>query len=449
MQVALKCSVLASRPLPPRARRPSGWLVWGFAAGLYFVAVFHRMVLGVAALEAERRYHVGAGALSAFTAVQLGVYLAMQVPVGLAADRIGPRRSLAAGMAAIAVGEAVFALSGTLGAGLGGRALIGLGDAFIFVNVLRVAHSWFEPRRAALLTALTSLLGALGQLLTTVPAHLALDGLGWTATFAGAAGVTALLAAGALGVVRDSPAARAAADRDDHDRVLETLRAAWRQRRTRLGFWAHFGLMTPFVTMTALWGYPWLVEAQGLSHATAASWLAFAVVALAIAAPFVGRLGGRGPYMQVRMALVTGTLLVVSWAAVLGWPGARPPHALILAALAISGVGSAVSVVAFMLARAGNPEHVAGSATGLVNCGGFLAGSVAILAAGVLLGHDGRTALDVRRPLLPMLRLSALSLAQGTRLRFASVRAARALGNAPMGHDPSRSWPACRSRIRS
>src|ERR687885_305058 len=140
MQLASKLSPLASRPQPLRARRLSGWVVWGFAAGLYFVAVFHRMALGVAAFEAERRYHVGAGALSAFTAVQLGVYLAMQVPVGLAADRIGPRRSLAAGMAAIAAGEAIFALSGTLSAGLAGRALIGLGDAFVFVNVLRVAH---------------------------------------------------------------------------------------------------------------------------------------------------------------------------------------------------------------------------------------------------------------------------------------------------------------------
>src|SRR3954471_2513962 len=210
MQVAFKSSSLPlSRPRPARARPRSGWLVWGFAAGLYFVAVFHRMVLGVAAFEAERRYHVGAGALSVFTAVQLGVYLALQVPVGLAADRIGPRRSLAAGMAAIAVGEAIFALSGTLAAGLSGRALIGMGDAFVFVNVLRVAHTWFEPARAALLTALTSLVGALGQLLTTVPAHLALDGLGWTATFAGAAAVTAGLALAALGVVRDAPAATA------------------------------------------------------------------------------------------------------------------------------------------------------------------------------------------------------------------------------------------------
>jgi MFS family permease len=409
----------------------SGWIVWGFAAGLYFVAVFHRMVLGVAALEAERRYHVGAGALSAFTAVQLGVYLTMQIPVGVAADRIGPRRSLASGMAAIALGEAVFALSGTLPAGLAGRALIGLGDAFVFVNVLRVAHTWFAPSRAALLTALTSLLGALGQLLSTVPAHLALDGLGWTATFAGTAALTALLAAGALGVVRDAPAATAGVDAAPpdaagHDRIAATLVAAWRQRRTRLGFWAHFGLMTPFVTMTALWGYPWLVEAQGITRAEAASWLAYAVVALALAAPVVGRLGGRGPYMQVRMALVTGTFLVLAWAAVLGWPGARPPHALIVAALAISGVGSAVSVVAFMLARAGNPAHMAGSATGLVNCGGFLAGSVAILATGLLLGHDGRTAVAFQHALLPMLGFSALSLLQLVRLRVGAVRAARA-----------------------
>src|SRR3954467_7094573 len=280
MQVASKLSPPLSRSLPRRARRRSAWLVWGFAAGLYFVAVFHRMVLGVAAFEAERRYHVGAGALSAFTAVQLGVYLALQVPVGLAAARIGPRRSLAAGMAAIAVGEAIFALSGTLAAGLSGRALIGMGDAFVFVNVLRVAHTWFEPARAALLTALTSFLGALGQLLPTIPAPLALDGLGWTTTFAGAAAITAVLAAGALGVVRDAPAAARPATRDGdapvppaRDAVLATLRAAWSGRRTRKGFWAHFGLMTPFVTMTALWGYPWLVQAQGIPRSTAATWL--------------------------------------------------------------------------------------------------------------------------------------------------------------------------------
>lgn len=77
--------------------------------------------------------------------------------------------------------------------------------------------------------------------------------------------MTAGLALAALGVVRDAPGAQVAGPPPaGHDAIGATLRTAWRQRRTRLGFWAHFGLMTPFVTMTALWGYPWLVEAQGV-----------------------------------------------------------------------------------------------------------------------------------------------------------------------------------------
>jgi sugar phosphate permease len=119
---------------------------------------------------------------------------------------------------------------------------------------------------------------------------------------------------------------------------------------------------------------------------------------------------------------VTGSLLVVAWALVLGWPGARPPHELIVATLMVSGVGSAVSVVAFMLARAGNPQHVAGSATGLVNCGGFLAASAAILATGLLL--DGRTAVAFQHALLPMLAFSVVSLVQPARLRRAALRTA-------------------------
>ncbi|MEA2249189.1 MAG: hypothetical protein QOH46_3718 [Solirubrobacteraceae bacterium] len=380
------------------------------------MAVFHRMALGVAALEAEQRYGIGAGALSAFTAVQLLVYLTMQVPVGLAADRIGPRRSLAAGMAAIALGEAIFALSGSLPGGLAGRALIGLGDAFVFVNVLRVTHTWFEPRRAAVLTGMTGLMGALGQLLTTVPVHIALDGIGWTATFAGAAAITALLAVAALGVMRDGPRHQAA---PAHDAVLATLRAAWRERRTRLAFWAHFGLMTPFVTMSALWGYPWLVEGQGVGRDTAATWLAAAVVAMAVAAPIAGRLGGRGPEMQMRIAVVMTSVLAIAWTVVLGWPGAQPPDPLIVATLLVTGASGSVAIVSFMLARAANPPHVAGSAAGLVNCGGFLAGSAAVLATGVLLGIDGRTAVGFQHALLPMLGLTLLALTQMERLRRA------------------------------
>jgi hypothetical protein len=103
-----------------------------------------------------------------------------------------------------------------------------------------------------------------------------------------------------------------------------------------------------------------------------------------------------------------------------------------------------VSVVAFMLARAGNPAHMAGSATGLVNCGGFLAGSVAILSAGLLLDHDAHTAVAFPHALLPMLGFSALSLMQLARLPFAAIRVACGRSSSAEESERRRSSPTGR-----
>src|SRR4051794_30961272 len=139
------------------------WLVWGLAAATYVVAMFHRMTLGVAGGAVADRLDVPVGSLGVFVSPQLVTYLLMQVPAGLAADRIGPRRTLAAGLACMALGEGLFGLAHSLPLALAGRALVGVGDALTFLNVLRLAQAWFPPERQALLTALTGVAGAIGQ----------------------------------------------------------------------------------------------------------------------------------------------------------------------------------------------------------------------------------------------------------------------------------------------
>src|SRR3954453_2320937 len=100
------------------ARRLAGsraWRMWALAAAFYLVAIFHRMSLGVASLDASHRFGVSTSAIAVLSTVQLAVYLLMQIPAGLLADRLGPRRSLALGLLAISVGELVFAISHSLG----------------------------------------------------------------------------------------------------------------------------------------------------------------------------------------------------------------------------------------------------------------------------------------------------------------------------------------------
>ena len=70
------------------------WVVWSVALAAYIVGVMHRTSFGVAGLDAAQRFHAGPAALSGFVVLQLLVYAALQVPVGLLLDRFGRRRGV-------------------------------------------------------------------------------------------------------------------------------------------------------------------------------------------------------------------------------------------------------------------------------------------------------------------------------------------------------------------
>jgi sugar phosphate permease len=393
-----------------------GWLVWGIGAGFYIVAVFHRMALGVAGLTAEHHLHVDKGELASFTAVQFLVYLGMQVPAGTAIDRIGPRRTLAGGLALIGTGETVFALAHGLALGLAGRALVGVGDAFIFLSVLRLAHAWFPPRMGALLATLTGMAGALGQLIGTLPLQWALTHLGWPATFTGAGVLTVALVFLALGAIRDRPAHARAPGAHEHRPVFQTLRAAWRRPGTRHGFWVHMGLFCPFQVIGALWGIPFLVQGEGFSEGRAATYLFLLVAAFAVAGPIVGTVAGHRIARQNRTVVLLGALLLIPWTAILLWPGGQVPHAILLTGFITCGLTAPAGMVAFDIGRRDSPSAAVGSATALVNCGGFLGAVVCLELVGLLLGAGRPTGTGFQHALLPMLAISALALVQSARL---------------------------------
>jgi len=378
--------------------------MWGLAAAFYLVAIFHRMSLGVASIDAAERFGVTTGTIAVLSTVQLGMYLVMQIPAGLLADRIGPRRSLALGLVAMGAGELLFALSPSIGPAIVGRALVGAGDACMFLNVLRVAAHWLPDRHYALAAALTAACGAFGQLLSTAPLSAALSDIGWTPTFAASGILTAVLAILAVRRVQDRPdgaeGPRAAAP------IMPALRRAWRSPGTRHGLWVHFTLNAPFVTLTGLWAYPYLVEGQGIAPATAAALLAGAVIVFGVSAPAMGFVVGRNPHLRGAISSAVALTTATGLAAMLGWPGGQPPLALIAAVLAAAAFGGASSMLAFDLAREGG-----GSASSMVNIGGFGAAIVGQAAIGLLVSVH----LDYRLALTPVLALAAWGAVQTVR----------------------------------
>jgi MFS family permease len=374
------------------------WTTWGLGVLAYAVAVFHRASLGVAGPDAQHRFGTTAAVLSLFGVVQLAVYAAMQVPVGVLLDRAGPRRMVVAGALLMAGGQLLFATADGVPGALAGRLLVGAGDAMTFISVLRLVPAWFPARRAPLLTQLTGLLGQAGQVVAAFPLVAGLHGLGWTPTFVAAASVGLLVALLVAAALRDAPVgARPVGVAVDPGGRRRALAAAWREPGTRLGLWSHFVTQFSGAVFALFWGYPFLVGAQGLSPAAASALLTLLVVASMAVGPVLGGLAGRWPLRRSALVLAIVTASAGAWALVLAWPGRAPLPVLVLLVLVLAANGPG-SMVGFDFARTENPPARLGSASGIVNGGGFTASVVTILAVGLLLDLTGsfRVAMSVQ-----------------------------------------------------
>jgi sugar phosphate permease len=385
----------------------------------YFVAAFHRTSLGVASLDAERRFHIGPSLLATFVSVQLALYAAMQIPTGAMADRFGPRRMLTCALVLLASGEALFGWGNSVGTALAGRALVGIGDGLTFLNVLRLVQNWFPAARYGLLTALTSFVGGVGQLVSTEPLRLSLSGIGWVATFTGSAAVTAAIAVVVTLFLGDRPDTATPLPLHERPGMLRSVRHAMRTPGTWRGMWGHFALTGPFVVFTALWGYPYLVRAEHYSGRSASLVLALVVLSAVVAAPLVGLLVFRAPRARAGALQVTALAVLASWVVMLVWGSGHVPIVVVVVFAIVTGAGASVSVIAFDLAREANPPERGGAATGVVNIGGFTCAVIADLTIGWVLGglgHGGHGSAGYRPALAVVPVLITVGLVQFWRL---------------------------------
>jgi MFS family permease len=370
----------------PLAIRPStrAYVVWLVALVAYAVAVFHRASLGVAGVEAQERFSAGASAVSLFLVLQLAVYAALQVPVGVALDRFGSRRMILAGALTMAAGQLVLALATDVPTALAARVLVGAGDAMTFISVLRVVSLWFPGRTVPLITQLTGILGQLGSIVAAYPLVALLHGTSWQTTFLGAAATGVLVAVLVLLALRDAPAGTDPAPVAGLAELRGNLAATWREPGTRIGLYTHLVTQFSGTVFALLWGYPFLVMGQGRSPAVAAALLTLLVLIGMGVGPLLGRLCGRWPLR--RSVLVFGILAATAavWTVVLLWPG-RAPLPLLVALVVVLGTNGPGSMIGFDYARTENPAERLGSASGVVNVGGFVASLLTILAVGVVL----------------------------------------------------------------
>jgi predicted MFS family arabinose efflux permease len=249
-----------------------------FAAGYYF-SYFFRIINAVISPDLVRDLAVDANQLGLLTGAYLLGFALMQLPLGLALDRFGPRSVNAALLVVAAAGAAAFSVSDSL-AGLAlGRALIGVGVSGALMASIKAFTLWFPMNRLATLNGWLLACGGLGAISASAPVDALLAYTSWRSVFAAMAALTLVAS---LGIAVLVPDRRGEAAREPFGAMLAPLASILRDG----GFWRIAACMMTvqgvFMATQGLWAAPWLRDVAGLERAAVAQVLFAMAIATTI-----------------------------------------------------------------------------------------------------------------------------------------------------------------------
>ncbi|MBE0532128.1 MAG: MFS transporter [Rhodospirillales bacterium] len=346
------------------AYRP--WAVWSVGALFFCYAFFQRMVPSVTVADIMRDFGVGGAVLGNLAAFYFYAYAGLQIPVGVTIDRFGPRRVLAAAAVLSGIGSLIFALAPTIDVAYMGRLLVGAGAGFALIGTLKLCAVWFPPERFALVTGLTTMLGAFGAINGQAPLAAAIEAVGWRTTMVVAALVAVAIGGLIWAVARDH--------RDDAPlptNALDVRPSVFRGIGGLLATPANWvlplimgSMAVPMLAFAGLWGVPFMMEAYGLERPAAAAMTSIFLIGHAIGSVLMGWFSDR--IRRRKPPMVIGTVITTcATAALIFLPGL--PLLAAQALLLIGGIASGATPVGFAFTREHNRAERAATAMGLVN----------------------------------------------------------------------------------
>jgi MFS family permease len=288
-------------------------------------------------------------------------YSPFSLVAGVAMDRLGPRRVVPIGAAAVGIGALLFA-SGSTGAASVGRLLQGAGGVFALVGAAYIATTNFPASRAATLIGATQMFGmAGGSAGQVVVGPMIASGVPWTTFWIGM-GIAGLVISAVLYFLL--PESKPADRRDDWLKAAGgSLWIVFRNPQSILCGMIAGLIFIPTTIFDMIWGVRYLQEARGLDYASAVLRSSMVPLGWIIGCPLLGlvsdRIGRRKPVIAAG-ALVL--LVCLAWI-LYGWPGVLPPYVVGL----VAGLASGAAMLPYTVIKEANPPETSGTATGVVN----------------------------------------------------------------------------------
>lgn len=351
------------------------WIALGTVAAAYILSFFQRFAPAGIAQDLASAFQTSAASLGVLAATYFYVYTVMQIPTGILADTLGPRRILLLGGLIGGIGSFIFGMAPSLDGALIGRTLIGLGVSVTFIAMLKLIAVWFEENRFATLVGVCMLIGNMGSVLAGAPLSALAQATGWRGVFIGAGIVAIVIAILCWFIVRDrvDESANAPKPRFDRTVVLGSLLAVIRNRDTWPAALVNTGMAGVFFTFAGLWAVPYLIQVHGMTRPEAATHLSLWFGSFAVSCLLIGTLSDRIRRRKPVVILTSHALALLILFLISGLPMNGGLSYAIFALLGMSTAGFSLS---WACAKEVNPPLLSGMSTSVANMGGFLAGAL-------------------------------------------------------------------------
>ena len=336
-------------------------IAWLVTAVYYFYQYTLRSAPAVMIPQLSEGFGLSAAAVASLVGLFYYGYSPFSLVAGVTMDRLGPRKVVPLGAAAVGIGALLFA-TGNPTLGSVGRLIQGAGGVFALVGAAYIATTHFPASRAATLIGATQMFGmAGGSAGQFVVGPMIGGGLPWKWFWVGM-GLLGLVVGMALVLLIP----RAEAKEQKPDWLRESVRGmgtVFRNPQSILcGVIA--GLMfIPTTIFDMVWGVRFLQEAHGLDYGNAVMRSATVPFGWIIGCPLLGfvsdRIGRRKPVIIGAALVLLGCMAWILY----GPLGVFPPYVLGL----VAGVASGAAMIPYTVIKEANPPHLSGTSTGVVN----------------------------------------------------------------------------------
>ena len=353
---------------------------WAVLVLSFLIVHFHRSALAVILdyliIDLKIKDGVLAGTLAGIYAI---IYMIMQIPSGLLADKFGPGRTVSIGMFTSFVGSIIFALAPSVFFAFIGRGLIALGVSVVFVSLMKFLADWFKPAQFTTISGISIFIGKVGAALGTTPMAYLVIGLGWRKSFMIIGAVSLFFAVLCFFLVRD----RFPSDikegikgtKVSNPNPLSAIKNIIKNPLTWPLFICAFGFVGTLLAFTGTWSIYYLMQMYNFSRSEAANYMLAVIIGSAIGYPLIGFISDKVSRRKLPF-LVLSAFYMFLWAILFFWNSGKPPEYSLFPIFFLLGFTSSAFIIIPALANELNDRSFKGTAISVVNTAPFAGMSI-------------------------------------------------------------------------